>query len=78
MPGEQGKAEVRPIYRKGDRVLVELPFGYCDVIVEGCEVEGGRLRLYGVCGALPFFHPKRFYVSFIPTHPLLVSQNVLR
>jgi hypothetical protein len=51
MPGEQGKAaEVRPIYRKGDRVLVELPFGYCDVIIEGSEVEGGRLRLYGVCG----------------------------
>jgi hypothetical protein len=41
---------VRPIYRKGDRVLVEPPFGYCDVLVEWCEVEGGRLRLYGVCG----------------------------
>jgi hypothetical protein len=37
MSVEQGggarTAEVRPIYRKGDRVLVELPSGFCDVIV---------------------------------------------
>lgn len=53
MPDERGKvAEVRPIYRKGDRVLVEMPFGYCDVIIEGSEVEGGRTRLYGVCGRM--------------------------
>jgi len=53
MPGEQGKAEVRPIYRKGDRVLVELlPFGYCDVVVEGSEIEDGRVWLYGACGGL--------------------------
>jgi hypothetical protein len=29
MPDRHGKlADVRPIYRKGDRVLVELPSGY--------------------------------------------------
>lgn len=35
-------AEVRLIYREGDRMLVELPFGYCEVINEGREFEGGR------------------------------------
>jgi hypothetical protein len=30
---------------KGDRVLVEMSFGCCDVIIEECEIEGGWLRL---------------------------------
>lgn len=51
MPGEQ-EAGVRPIYKEGDRVLVEMPFGYCDVLIEGVEAEGGRLRVYGVCVGL--------------------------
>jgi len=48
----EGAPEVRPIYREGDRVLVEFPFGYCEVIIEGTEIEGGQLRLYGVCVGL--------------------------
>jgi hypothetical protein len=32
---------VRPIYGKGDRVLAEMSFGYCDVTVEGCEIKYG-------------------------------------
>lgn len=39
---------MRSIYRKGDRGLFELPFGYCDVIVEGSEIEGDWLRFYGM------------------------------
>jgi hypothetical protein len=60
MPDERGKvAEVRPIYRKGDRVLVELPFGNYDMIVEGCEIEDGWVWLYGACGGLGLrFTPK--------------------
>lgn len=27
-----------PIYRTGDRLLVEIPFRYWDVTIEGCEV----------------------------------------
>jgi hypothetical protein len=33
MPGEQGKAEILPIYRKGDRVLVELAVRLLHVII---------------------------------------------
>lgn len=34
MLDEHGMGEVCPIYRRGDRVLVELPFRYCDVTIE--------------------------------------------
>jgi hypothetical protein len=71
MPDEQWKAEVRPIYRKGDRVLVEMPFGYCDVIIEGCEVEGGRLRLYGVCVGIGFRFTAEAVVRRLAWHQTL-------
>lgn len=47
MPGEHGKAEVRPIYRRGDRVLVELSSGYYDLVIQSSEIIDGELWLYG-------------------------------
>jgi hypothetical protein len=34
MPGEQGKAEVRLIYEKGDRVPVKFLTGFCPFVIE--------------------------------------------
>ena len=48
MPDRHGKlAEVRPIYRTGDRVLVKIPFGYCEMVVQGFETRDGALWLNG-------------------------------
>jgi len=48
MPDRHGKlAEVRPIFRRGDRVLVKVPFGYCEVTVLRYQVIGGQLWLHG-------------------------------
>jgi hypothetical protein len=47
MPDAQGLGEVRPIYRRGDRVLVELPSGYYVLVVQSSEVVAGDVWLYG-------------------------------
>jgi hypothetical protein len=48
MPDRHGKtADVRPIYRKGDRVLVELDSGFYDLTILLSEVVAGELWLYG-------------------------------
>jgi hypothetical protein len=48
MPDRHGKlAEVRPIYRIGDRVLVELESGFYDLIIRSSEIIAGELWLYG-------------------------------
>jgi hypothetical protein len=48
MPDRHGKfAEVRPIYRRGDRVLVELESGFYYLTVLLSEVIAGELWLYG-------------------------------
>jgi hypothetical protein len=47
MPDRHGKlAEVRPIYRKGDRVLVELESGLYELTILSAEVIAGDLWLY--------------------------------
>lgn len=55
MSVEQGgaarAAEVRPIYRKGDGVLVALPFGYCDVVIVGAETAGRGIFRRLILGA---------------------------
>lgn len=38
---------VRPIYRRGDRVLVELDSGFYDLIIKSSEVIAGEVWLYG-------------------------------
>ncbi|HWW74719.1 MAG TPA: hypothetical protein VNZ44_04935 [Pyrinomonadaceae bacterium] len=56
MPAAEGElAEVRPIYRKGDRVLVHLPSGYYGLVIRTSEVIDGELWFYGVgAGIMPF------------------------
>lgn len=46
--GGKGAAEVRPIYRKGDRVLVKLLTGFCAFVIRqgrGVMVLRGELLL---------------------------------
>jgi hypothetical protein len=47
MSDGQGVGKVRPIYRKGDRVLVELESGLYDLVIQSSEIIGGKLWLYG-------------------------------
>lgn len=48
MPDRHGElADVRPIYRRGDRVLVELPSGRYQLAVQSAEIVGGELWLHG-------------------------------
>jgi hypothetical protein len=56
MPDEHRKAEVRPIYRKGDRVLVKLLTGFCAFVIQECEYREGELWFYGVsCCSMMYF-----------------------
>lgn len=47
MPDRHGEADVRPIYRRGDRVLVELESGFYDLTILSSEIISGELWLYG-------------------------------
>lgn len=47
-------AEVVSIYRPGDRVLVEYPPGFYEVVIQSTGFEGGRLWLYGVGRGVAF------------------------
>lgn len=47
MPDRHGEfADVRPIYRRGDRVLVELELGLYDLTILLSEIIAGELWLY--------------------------------
>jgi hypothetical protein len=48
MSVERRVAVVRSIYRKGDRVLVELESGIYDLVIQSSELLGGELWLYGM------------------------------
>jgi hypothetical protein len=76
MTVERGVGEVRPIYRKGDRVLVELPFGYCDVVVEGSEIKDGRVWLYGACGSLGVRFTPKAVVRRLARHQVVSWRDV--
>ena len=56
MPVAKGELpEVRPIYRKGDRVLVHLPSGYYGLVIHASDVIDGQLWFYGRgLGIMPF------------------------
>jgi hypothetical protein len=57
MPAAEGKlAEVRSIYRRGDRVLVELPPWFYVLVIQSWEIIQGDLWLYAKVGAftMPF------------------------
>ena len=46
MPVERGEtAEVRSIYRRGDRIVVELPPDFYVLLVQSWEIIGGQLWL---------------------------------
>lgn len=45
MPVERAGAEVRSIYRKGDRVIVKLPPDFYVLLVQSWEIIGGELWL---------------------------------
>jgi hypothetical protein len=48
MPDRHGtRAEVRPIYRMGDHVLVRLPNGLYGMEIRASEVIDGELWFYG-------------------------------
>ncbi len=48
MPDRHGKlADVRPIYREGDHVLVRLPSGIYHLVIQSAEIIGGELWLAG-------------------------------
>lgn len=72
MPAAKGTlADVRPIYRMGDRVLVKLPFGYCEVVIQSYEVRDGALWLHGLGpGALVSFPMKKVRYRLSPHHIL--------
>jgi hypothetical protein len=72
MPADHGtRAEVRPIYRRGDRVLVKLPFGYCEVVIQSYEMRLGALWLNGFGpGSLVSFPMKKVRYRLSPHHVL--------
>lgn len=72
MPDRHGKtADVRPIFRRGDRVLVKLPFGYCEVVIQGYEVRGGALWINELGpGSLVSFPMKKVRYRLSPYHVL--------
>ncbi|HEV2863069.1 MAG TPA: hypothetical protein VGX48_18785 [Pyrinomonadaceae bacterium] len=56
MPDERGVGEVRPIYRRGDRVLVKFMTGFCALVIQEYEYRGGELWFYGVsCCSMMYF-----------------------
>jgi hypothetical protein len=49
-------ADVRPIYEKGDRVLVKFLTGFCAFVIQECEYREGELWFYGVsCCSMMYF-----------------------
>lgn len=55
--GRQRVPVVRPIYRVGDRVLVELPSGFYQMVVQSSRIVGGELWLDG--------KTSEFYTTFL-------------
>jgi hypothetical protein len=63
MPDRHGKlAEVRSIYRRGDRVLVELPSGRYRLVIQSAEIVGGELWLHGEASEFSKTFPARCVV----------------
>lgn len=57
MPDRHGDgADVRPIYRNGDRVVVELPPDFYVLLIQSWEIIGGELWLHAKVGSvtIPF------------------------
>lgn len=53
--GRQRAPVVRPIYRKGDRVLVHLPSGDYGLVIHASDTIDGEVWFYGKgVGIMPF------------------------
>jgi hypothetical protein len=76
MPGEQGKAEVRPIYEKGDRVLVRFLTGFCAFVIQECEDRGGELWFYGASCCSMMYFPVASVVGRLDAGEVLSWSNV--
>ena len=50
MSAEQRGADVRPIFRRGDRVIVKLSSDFYVLVVQASELDGGELWLYARMG----------------------------
>ena len=63
MPDRHGKlAEVRPIYRRGDHVLVELPSGFYVLVIQASEVVASELWFDGKSSEFGTSFPARSIV----------------
>jgi hypothetical protein len=63
MPDRHGElAEVRPIYRKGDRVLVKLPSGIYHLVIQSAEIIGSELWLEGKASEFSMSFPAKCVV----------------
>lgn len=63
MPDRHGKlADVRPIYRLGDRVLVELPSGFYQLVVQSAKIADGELWLDGKAAEFYTTFPARLVI----------------
>lgn len=59
MPNEHGEGSVCPIFRRGARVLVKIPFGFCEVIIQWHEFRNGRLWLHGMVSGFMMSFPAK-------------------
>jgi hypothetical protein len=76
MPSEQGKAEVRAIYRKGDRVLVKFLTGFCAFVIQECESREGELWFYGVSCCSMMYFPSTGVVGRLDAGEVLSWSNL--
>lgn len=76
MPDEQGKAEVRPIYRKGDRVLVKLLTGFCAFVIQEFEYMDRELWFYEVSCCLMMYFPFASVVGRLDAGEVLSWSNL--
>lgn len=76
MPGEQ-TAEVRSIYRKGDRVMVKIEFGYCEIVVQRHEIKNERLWLYGIYQGIAILFPATKVIRRLTRHEAVKWPDVI-
>lgn len=54
---------MRPIYEKGDRVLVKFLTGFCAFVIQECEYREGEMWFYGVSCCSMMYFPSRADVT---------------
>jgi hypothetical protein len=74
---ERGVGEVRPIFRKGDRVVVKIEFGFCEIIIQRHEIKNGRVWLYGTFQGIAVLFPATKVLRRLTQHQALKWPNVV-